>query len=54
MLTYTPDESVNEIMVMAGYVDKNILFMSKKKYDEEEIKRVMQGCRNSRMEDTYE
>ncbi len=37
VLTYTPGESVNEVMVMAGYVDKNILFMSKKKYDEEEM-----------------
>lgn len=43
VLTYTPDESVNEIMVMAGYVDKNILFMSKKKYDEEEIKKSNAG-----------
>ena len=37
VLTYTPGESVNEVMVMAGYVVKNILFMSKKKYDEEEM-----------------
>lgn len=43
VLTYTPDESVNEIMVMAGYVDKNILFMSKKKYDEEEMKKSNAG-----------
>ena len=38
VLTYMPDETANEVMIMAGYVDKNILFMSKKKYDEEEMK----------------
>ena len=38
VLTYMPDETANEVMIMAGYVDKNILYMSKKKYDEEEMK----------------
>lgn len=38
VLTYMPDETGNEVMIMAGYVDKNILYMSKKKYDEEEMK----------------
>ena len=36
VLTYTPDETGNVVMIMAGYVDKNILYLSKKKFDEEE------------------
>lgn len=36
VLTYTPDETGNVVMIMAGYVDKNILYLSKKKIDEEE------------------
>lgn len=43
VLTYTPDETGNEVMIMAGYADKNILYMSKKKYDEEEMKKSNAG-----------
>ncbi len=38
VLTYMPKDQVNEVMIMAGYVDKNIVFLSKKKLDEEENK----------------
>ena len=34
VLTYTPESKVNDVMIMAGYVDKNILY-SKKESDKE-------------------
>lgn len=36
VLTYTPKDKVNDVMIMAGYVDRNILYISKKKIDEAE------------------
>lgn len=34
VLTYTPKDKVNDVMIMAGYVDENIVYKSKKEYDE--------------------
>lgn len=36
VLTYSPKGKVNDVMIMAGYVDRNILYISKKKLDEAE------------------
>lgn len=35
VLTYTPKDKVNDVMIMAGYVDENIVYKSKKVYDKE-------------------
>lgn len=35
VLTYLPKEKVNDVMIMAGYVDENIVWKSKKEYDKE-------------------
>lgn len=34
VLTYTPKDKANDVMIMAGYVDENIVYKSKKEYDE--------------------
>lgn len=35
VLTYLPKGKVNDVMIMAGYVDENIVYQSKKEYDKE-------------------